>query len=82
MRLVAPLIVFLFLGLFLVAAMAPLRGRRLERWVDGKLETGEEHGHDKGGRFGDLSAKSIRVLRRGANNSATAGRRVRKKLER
>ena len=79
MRVLIPLIVFFLLGLFVAALISPRRARRVELWADDKLETGEGHGRDKGGRLGDLTARTLRVLRRANNNASTAGRWVREK---
>lgn len=77
MRLLLPVVVLVLIGLFITGVIAPRRSRRVERWIDDRLERGEQRSTRRAGRLGDWTAKSLDVSHRAANKALQLGRRVR-----
>ena len=82
MRLLLPLIVVAAIVLFFAGLIVPRRSKRLEAWIDRRLERGEEKGADSAGRLGDWTAKTLRLSRRASDRILESGRGVRAKLSR
>ena len=80
MRVVVVLVVLMFVVLFTAAVIAPRRSRRLEEWMDDRLEHIEDRGDDRAGRLGDWTAKTLNWTRRGNRKVAETGRRTRAAL--
>ena len=80
MRILLVLVALFCVVIFVVGVVAPRRSRRLQRWYDRLLRRGERKGDRSGGKFGDLTEKSIRGARRAGDASAKAGRKVHDKL--
>ena len=77
MRILLPLAVLTLIAFFITGAVAPRKSRRLERWVDDRLEKGEEHGARRAGRLGDWTAKALDLCRRASDKALELGRRLR-----
>ena len=77
MRLLIPIAVLVLIGLFITGAIAPRRSRRVEHWIDDRLERGESRTRRRGGRFGDWVARTLDISRRAADKALQIGRRAR-----
>ena len=67
----------LLLLLFFAALIAPRKSKRLERWIQHRLEKGKRKGRRKAGFLGDWTAKSLHWGQRMVDALMSAGRRVR-----
>ena len=82
MKLLAPVIVLVFIFLFFAGLLVPRRSRRLQRWMDNRLRQGERKGGRSGGRVGDWAARALELMRHYGDRTVEAGRRVRGKAPR
>jgi hypothetical protein len=62
--------------LFIAGVISPRRSRRMQEGVDRLSRWGEDKGDRRAGRFGDVSRKSLKKMRGGADASARKGREV------
>jgi hypothetical protein len=72
-----PLIIIGTVVLFLTGLIAPRRSKRLERWIDRRLQQARRKGKRRAGRIGDWTAKSLAYGQRLADAALAGGRRVR-----
>ena len=77
---VLPLLIIAMIVLFLSGLVVPQRSKRLQAWVDGRLQVGRRKGERNAGWVGDWTARSLKAGQ--AINTAVvrAGRAVRDKL--
>jgi hypothetical protein len=68
--------------LFIAGFIAPRRSRRLQERIDHLLRRGEGKANRNAGKIGDAQAKSLNVVRRAGDKSASAGRSLREKAPR
>jgi hypothetical protein len=68
------------LVLFLVALIAPRKSRRLQRWIQTRLEKGKKKGHRNAGFVGEWTAKSLHFGQRLVDAAMSGGRRLRGRL--
>ena len=80
MRVLLPLGLLALLVLFVAGVAAPRRSKRLQRWMDARLERGEEKSGEHAGRLGDWTAKALELSRRAGDRTVEAGRRLRGRL--
>jgi hypothetical protein len=81
-RLLLPLLVLGLIVLFFAGLIAPRRSKRLQGWMDERLQEGQSKSEGSGGRVGDWVAKTLYWLRRAGDKSAEVGRRFRNWLSR
>jgi hypothetical protein len=67
-------------ALFVVGLLAPRRSRRMEEGFDRVALQAEEKSEEKGGRVGEMTERSIEMVRRAADTSAEKGREAHDKL--
>ena len=77
MRVLLPLVVLTLIGLFVTGAVAPRKSRRVERWIDDRLERAEDKSARRAGRVGDWAAKMLDLSRRAGDKALELGRRLR-----
>jgi hypothetical protein len=77
---IIPLLIIAVIVLFFAGLIVPERSKRLQRWVDERLEDGEQQGWRKGGRVGDWTAKSLHGGQSVNAAVVRAGRGVRRRL--
>jgi di/tricarboxylate transporter len=75
-----PLIVVGLVVLFAAGLIAPRKSVRLQRWMDDRLEEGQERSDRRWGKLGDWLATSLGWLQRAGDATAEAGRRLRERL--
>jgi hypothetical protein len=75
MRLIPLLLIF-----FLAALIAPRKSKRLERWMQRRLEKGKRKGRRNAGFLGDWTAKSLLWGQKAVDAVMSAGRRARRWL--
>jgi hypothetical protein len=80
-RVLLPIFVLLLIVLFFVGVFAPRRSRRLQGWIDDRMESQEERGDRSQGRLGTWIAKGLDLMQRAADAALRGGRRVRGKAE-
>jgi hypothetical protein len=66
--------------LFVAGLVAPKRSRQLQRKIARFLRRGERKSGENAGKAGDLSRKTLKLVRRGSDESAEAGRGLREKM--
>jgi hypothetical protein len=79
-RLLLPLLLAVLLLLFVTSVIAPRKSKRLQRWIDERLEQGQERSGRSAGRIGNWSAKMLDWAQRAADKTSRAGRSIRKRL--
>jgi hypothetical protein len=67
--------------LFLAGLIAPRKSRRIQRWIERRLEKGKDKGDRHAGFLGDWTAKSLDWGQTLVNKAAAGGRRVRALIE-
>jgi hypothetical protein len=77
---VLPILVIAVLVLFFAGLIVPGRSKRLQIWVDERLQQGREKGRRNAGWVGDWTAKSMKAGQRLNARVVSAGRAVREKL--
>ena len=77
-----PLVLISLIALFVVSAVAPRKSKRLQGWVDERLERGQEKGDRSAGRVGNWTAKTLDFTQRAADKTSQAGRRLHDRLSR
>ena len=75
-----PLLILGTIVLFFAAVIAPRKSKRLERWVQARLQEGKRKGHRKAGFLGDWTAKSLHWSQRWVDKVMRGGRKTRDKL--
>jgi hypothetical protein len=80
-RILLPIFLLLLVVLFGVGVFAPRRSRRLQDWIDSRMERQEERGDRSRGRLGDWAAKTLDLMQRATDAALRTGRRVRGKAE-
>ena len=80
MRLLLPLVLISLVLLFVTSVVAPRKSKRLQGWIDERLEGGQEKGDRSGGRIGNWTAKTLDLTQRAADKASRAGRRLRDRL--
>jgi hypothetical protein len=74
------LLLIAMIVLFFSGLIVPERSKRLQGWVDERLESVEQKGWRNGGRVGDWTAKSLHAGQSINAAVVRAGRRVRERL--
>lgn len=79
------LVLFLVVGvvcavLFVAGVFSPPRSRRMQRATDKSARKAEREGSRRAGRFGNLAARAFRKSRKAADRSASAGRKVHRRI--
>jgi hypothetical protein len=74
---VLPLLIIAVIVLFFAGLIAPQRSKRLQAWVDGKLQQGKVKGDRGYGWVGDWTARSLHWGQKVNAAAVRAGRRVR-----
>jgi hypothetical protein len=77
---VLPLLILAVILLFLAGLIAPQRSRRLQAWIDGRLQKGRKKGDRSAGWVGDWTASSLEYGQRINAAVIRAGRAVRDRL--
>ncbi len=77
MRILLPVAVVTLIGLFMTGVVAPRKSRRVEFWIDERLERAEDKSFRRAGRIGDWIAKFLDFSRRAGDKALELGRRVR-----
>ena len=77
---VLPLLIIAVIVLFFAGLIAPRRSKRLQAWVDGKLQQGKAKGDRRYGWVGDWTARSLHWGQKVNAAAVRAGRRVRDTL--
>jgi hypothetical protein len=77
---VLPLLILGTIVMFMSGLIAPERSKRLQGWVDGRLQKVKKKGERNAGWVGDWTAKSFRAGQRINTAAVRTGRRLRKKL--
>jgi hypothetical protein len=77
---VLPLLVVAVIVLFFAGLIVPQRSKRLQRWIDDRLQTGKQKSSSRAGFVGDWTAKSLRYGQAINETVVTAGRKVRQKI--
>jgi len=80
-RVLLPVFVLLLVVLFFVGVFAPRRSRRLQGWIDDRMERQEEQGDRSHGRLGNWTAKALDFIQRATDAALRGGRKVRGKAE-
>lgn len=80
MRLLVPVILLSLVVLFVISVFAPRKSRRLQGWIDDRLERGQEKGDRSAGRVGNWTAKMLALTQRAADKTSQAGRSLRDRL--
>ena len=80
MRLLVPLVLLSLVVLFVISVVAPRKSKRLQGWIDERLERGQEKGDRSAGRIGNWTAKTLDFTQRAADKTSQAGRRLRNRL--
>ncbi len=68
--------------LFFAGLIAPRKSKRLEGWIDDRLERGQQKGDRRAGLLGDWTAKLLHWGQRLFEFGAAAGRRARARVSR
>ena len=82
MRLLVPLVLISLLVLFVISAVAPRKSKRLQGWIDERLERGQVKGDRSAGRLGNWTAKTLDFTQRAADKTSETGRRLHDRLSR
>jgi hypothetical protein len=77
---VLPLVIIAVVVLFFAGLILPERSKRLQRWVDERLEDGEQKGWRSGGWVGDWTARSLHAGQSINAAAVRAGRGLRRRL--
>ena len=77
---ILPLLIIATIVLFFAGLVAPQRSRRLQAWVDGKLQVGKRKSEQNAGWVGDWTAKSLKAGQTVNKAVPRAGRKARDKL--
>ena len=80
MRVLVPLVLLSLVVLFVVSVVAPRKSKRLQRWLDGRLERAQQKGDRSAGRLGNWTAKTLALTQGAADKTSQTGRRVRDRL--
>ena len=80
MRLLVPLVLISLIVLFVISLVAPRKSKRLQAWIDERLERGQEKGDRSAGRVGNWTAKTLDFTQRAADKTSQAGRRLHDRL--
>ena len=80
MRLLVPLVLLSLILLFVISVAAPRKSKRLQGWIDERLERGQEKGDRSAGRVGNWTAKTLDFTQRAADKTSQAGRRLHDRL--
>lgn len=80
MRLLVPLVLLSLVFLFLASLLAPHKSKRLQGWIDERLERGQGKGDRSAGRLGNVTAKTLAMTQRAADKTSRAGRALRDRL--
>lgn len=80
LRLLVPLVLLSLVVLFLVSVIAPRKSKRLQGWIDERLERGQKKSDHSAGRVGNFTAKTLAVTQRAADKTSRAGRGLRDRL--
>ncbi len=80
MRLLVPLVLISLALLFVISAVAPRKSKRLQGWIDERLERGQQKGDRSAGRVGNWTAKTLSFTQRAADKTSQAGRRLHDRL--
>src|SRR5918997_5269960 len=72
MRLLVPLVLVSLVFLFLISVLAPRKSKRLQGWIDERLERGQEKGDRSAGRIGNWTAKTLAFTQRAADSTSRA----------
>jgi hypothetical protein len=79
-RLLLPLLLIGLVLLFVAGVVAPRKSKRLQGWVDERLESGQQKGERSAGRVGNWTAQMLSFAQRAADRTSQAGRRLRDRL--
>ncbi len=82
MRLLVPLVLISLVLLFVISAVAPRKSKRLQGWIDERLERGQQKGDRSAGRVGNWTAKTLAFTQRAADRTSQSGRRLHDRLSR
>jgi hypothetical protein len=74
---VLPVVLIALAVLFSTGLVAPRKSRRLESWINDRLERGEDESQERAGFIGDWTAKALCWGQRLVDAAAGAGRSVR-----
>jgi hypothetical protein len=77
---ILPLLIIATIVLFFAGLIVPQRSKRLQAWVDGKLQVGKPKSEHNAGWVGDWTAKSLKAGQTVNKAAVRAGRKVRDKL--
>jgi len=80
-RILLPVFVLGLVVLFCIGVFAPRRSRRLQGWIDDRMERHEERGERSHGRIGNWIATMLDWMQRATDAALRGGRRVRGKAE-
>jgi hypothetical protein len=80
-RILLPVFVLGLVVLFSIGVFAPRRSRRLQDWIDDRMERKEERGERSHGRIGNWVATALDWMQRAADAALRGGRRVRGRAE-
>lgn len=80
MRLLVPLVLISLILLFAISVVAPRKSKRLQGWIDERLERGQEKGDRSAGRVGNWTARTLDFTQRAADKTTKAGRRLHDRL--
>ena len=75
-----PLIILATIVLFMAALIAPRKSKRLERWVQNRLQKGKRKSSRRAGFLGDWTAKSLHWSQKWVDKVMRGGRKTRDKL--
>ncbi len=82
MRLLVPLVLVGLVLLFVTSVVAPRKSKRLQGWIDERLERAQHKGERSAGRVGNWTAQMLDLGQRAADRTSRAGRRLRDRLPR
>lgn len=80
MRVLVPLVLLSLVVLFVVSVIAPRKSKRLQGWIDERLERGQDKGDRSAGRLGNVTAKTLALTQAAADKTSRAGRALRERL--
>jgi len=75
-----PIILIVAVVLFLTGLIAPQKSRRLQAWINDRLERAEQKANRRAGFLGDWTAKTLRWGQKLVDAAASLGRRARGRL--